>query len=366
MFALLIISCHREKPTNEAEYFITIDMNEAQQIFGYDWFSSIELVPLETNSKSLIHRYSKMINHDNNFYIFDDKQDIIFIFDAKGNFLFSSASKEGQGPGEYYGITDFDIEKSTNTIHILDPSAFKIRKYDISFNHIQDYNLTRELLPFISFTCFSEDLYIFYNMGESNEILRVFSIQENKIIGKIGTHPSNIRDIKIITEENIFREYNHNCFFTCSYPNNDLYKIDHKALDLENIVTYDFGKYTLDIEKLPREDLTSIDMNKRFVVVIKKFQNEKNYFTFVSFKDELFVIKLDKENGSYDIISCKFKEGGILLPPLLIDDDCFYIITENQYLDQVVCPSLLDENSKNILANLQEDDNPVIIKYVLK
>ena len=105
-FVIIFIACNTAKqPENE----IQIDINEAKQIDFSDWFSDVDLIPLETNKSSLLYEVYKLIYEDNRFYISDMRQGAVFVFDDKGKFLFSTLPFIGQGPGEYIGMADFCI-----------------------------------------------------------------------------------------------------------------------------------------------------------------------------------------------------------------------------------------------------------------
>ena len=50
-----------------------------------------------------------MLFKEGKYYILDRKEACIYVFNANGTFLRNSKSKQGDGPGEYHCIVDFDI-----------------------------------------------------------------------------------------------------------------------------------------------------------------------------------------------------------------------------------------------------------------
>jgi hypothetical protein len=187
------------------------------------------------------------------------------------------------------------------------------------------------------------------------------------IIKKLGENPLLCAQLDK-TEKNPFRKHGHKHSFTYSYPNNDLYVID-EALNLKKKIEYDFGKYTFTANVLPN-DIEQVrnffmEKNERYIFVSNKYENINYYFAFLWFKNEMYISRFNKETQTQDIISWKFKLGGMLLPPILIDNNSFSIITDNQYLNNIIYPPLLDKQSKIITTNINEDDNLVIIKYYL-
>ena len=49
-----------------------------------------------------------------------------------------------------------------------------------------------------------------------------------------------------------------------------------------------------------------------------------------------------------------------------MDENFAYSIVIPQLLEYYVNPNLLDEKGKEIFKNIQEDDNPIILKYKFK
>lgn len=120
----MFFSCSpRSKKKDENELEIIIPFGEEKRTaLSTDWFSELTIIPLETTNQSLmnVNVNSKLLYYKNRFYILDRKQHVVFIFDENGKFLLSSKDKEGQGPGEYFSLIDFDINTEKDLIEILD------------------------------------------------------------------------------------------------------------------------------------------------------------------------------------------------------------------------------------------------------
>lgn len=319
----------QEKSVNKtsAEYLkINVNINNARIIPAKQWFSSIELIPMETNEESLIGQWKKAIFHEENFFILDSKQGVIFIYNANGDYLLSSSSKKGQGPEEYMSILDFDINKETNTIEILDASNYKIKKYDREFNYLSSWTLPQDLLPFSRFKILSHDRYAFYYgpSEKDTESIRIFSAHEEQVIKKLRPHPFAIEDV-ISTQGNPFYEFNNQLFFTYTYPNNELYKIELKDWDIKKVVEYNFGKCTFTPDVMPDHRMRDFFQNNRnkYVFITNKYENNNYYLAFTYFKDDMYVIRYNKQTKNQEVISWKFSDGGMLLPPAFIDNDFF-------------------------------------------
>jgi hypothetical protein len=120
------------------ENMIVLDINpdKAEKLSMDKWFEKIELIPLETNPESIMASTRKTIYLDGKLYIWDGKQNAIFIFDENGRFLFNTIHLSGRGPNEYGGIGEFFINPRTKQIEILDPSLYRIMIYDLQGNYV--------------------------------------------------------------------------------------------------------------------------------------------------------------------------------------------------------------------------------------
>ncbi|MBN2891297.1 MAG: 6-bladed beta-propeller [Bacteroidales bacterium] len=95
--------CKNHSQENENIDVIPIDLSQIQEISFFDVFSEVDIIPLETNKDVLIQSVEKAILHNNCYYILDDEQAKIFVFDLKGNYI-SQIGNRGKGPGEYQGF----------------------------------------------------------------------------------------------------------------------------------------------------------------------------------------------------------------------------------------------------------------------
>ena len=65
------------------------------------------------------------------------------------------------------------------------------------------------------------------------------------------------------------------------------------------------------------------------------------------------------------LIFTAFQEGNFSTPTIM-DENFAYSIVIPQLLEYYVNPNLLDDKGKEIFKNVQEDDNPIILKYKFK
>ena len=85
---LIVVICFtmcKQKPQTDDAIFV--DMDRPDRVSLFDYFSSIELIPLETSSDVLIAGISKIIVHEDHYYALDPTQSIIFELIKRGNFF---------------------------------------------------------------------------------------------------------------------------------------------------------------------------------------------------------------------------------------------------------------------------------------
>ncbi len=100
--------------------------------------STIEYIPLETNSNSLLRKVDKMnVIYENGIVYIADNFNNIKIFNEKGKHI-RTLNKTGRGPGEYLRILDVDIDLNNNNLCTL--GSREINEYK------SDGNLERRII----------------------------------------------------------------------------------------------------------------------------------------------------------------------------------------------------------------------------
>jgi len=182
-----ISSCQNTKPTTSAVETVSIDFQKNLSIPFKDVFSKIEFIGLQLEQEDeFLGDARKLLVFEGKFYVFDAHQLAVFVFDEKGNELFSIDDR-GEGPGKYARPSDFTINPYTNDIEILD-HPFKLFTYDSqgNFKHQTYLNIDTEKF---------KKLYTFHNL---------LRISESTLVLHTGAYP-NIDKIYLYssTEEKI-------------------------------------------------------------------------------------------------------------------------------------------------------------------
>ena len=99
------------------------------------FIDKIELVPLETNDSSLLHKYGKvMYDKETDVYAVYTRDQVIFTFSGNGDFISNSKKMQGQGPDEYYMVVDMKFNPYLKGIDLLNP-------YGTIYTYSSDFKL---------------------------------------------------------------------------------------------------------------------------------------------------------------------------------------------------------------------------------
>ena len=373
---ILLITCIffpmcKQGPYNGDAIFIDLDKPVRASLF--DYFSLIELIPLETSSDVLIAGIGKLVVHGGRYYALDPTQSVIFVFAQTGDFIFK-LDKKGRGPGEYQFISDFDINPFTNNLELLEPDGF-VHVFDLSGNFIETKQITfpgfRAVHLFVAidslthvFHPFSElKKIIYFNLDSKKLLLEEF--EETERLGSFASKPLYQFDDKSF-------------FFRPVHP--VVYKIGNERI--EPIFKFDFGKYAIE----GRKAVFSNDAERNFFIRTEEFfaqfpyliqtvrHNRRYVFASLSLKniDDKANVIYDKTTGESKFI-LDFTEQVLFNAfrgeEIIATDE--YILMPSQWvdLDKRIKKEMLDERNKEVFDKLMKapiELNPVLIKYHFK
>lgn len=374
LFVILVISC-QNKIINNNPNIVSIDLDNMGEESINDWFESIELIPLVSTDEALIKEASKMIKFNNKYYVLDNWQHMVFVFDSLGNLVNSTKKLKGNGPNEYISLVDFDIDRVNENLHIMDVVSCKIGIYDKDMFFVNSYSIDKELLPLQYFKYLKDDFYVFYcpTRKKGEYVLKFYEAGGEKVLKK--EIPTIVEEADYLpnTLYSPFYEFNKSLFFTQKYPNNEIFKIDVQTMSIEKYLQYDFKEHTFNIEDIKYLKSKKLDDyvnymedNKDKAFILNKCENNQYYIISVYYEHRIFIIKHDKSTGQNKAVVNDYTKNGSLGRPILIDNDYYYCVVNPQDVNIVVNDGLLTEKSRLVLSNLKEDDNPVVVKYKFK
>jgi hypothetical protein len=376
----LLVGCNEKSNIKTLKISMPVDSLKMHPLSMVNIFSSIELIPLETNKGSLIKRSSKLIVHDDLYYVLDNGGHKVVVFGNDGKFMFSTNTFKGKGPGEYLSLTDFIVNKDGD-IEILNPRQLKINTYSIKGEIKQSYSLSKELLPISTFFKIDNECYLFYcpvkrppNDYEkyySTNYVKLYSTQTSKIIDQFICNNENANYMGVTV---LFPFHECGDFVTINhlYSSEYLYYFDKNKLEIDRVCEFDLGENTFKIEDLP-SNLTEKeyrrfmpDNRNRYMFILDKIQNNKYLLIYCYTKNQVGVIFYNKQNKTKSLYMNK--AGEVNQIPLIdyMDDTYLYYLCEPNVVEYYIDNTLLDPKSKTLLGEIEINDNPVLIKYTMR
>ena len=376
IFILLIVAgftmC-KQKPQADDIFFVDLDKPERVSLF--DYFSSIELIPLETSPDVLIAGVSKMIIYEDNYYIMDPLQQIVLVFDQNGKFLFK-IDKRGRGPEEYLSLRDIHINPFTKNLELLDPYG-PVHIYDLLGNYIET---KRIVFPDFSvvhmFAAVDSHTHIFHSIFEPKKII-YFNLDEKKLLYE-DFEFEKTRRLSSFATKNLYQYNNDWYFFRPIHP--IVYKIGKERL--EPIFQFDFGKYASEGTTAVFSEEAERNLSKCVEELFAQFpyliqavrHNSKYVFASLSLKDldEKANFIYDKTTGESKFI-LEFTEkvwfNSYRGEEIIVTDE--YVLMPVQWVDleERITKEMLDAKNQKIFEELMQASmelNPVLIKYWFK
>jgi hypothetical protein len=373
-----IASLHLDSTTIlhiEIDSITMVDLNSYLKKQSFDFGSlvkEVKFIPLETTDKSLLGDIYKVLVTDSNIYIYDKfKGGGLVIFNSEGKFVKRLAS--GQGPEEINRLYDISYDKERNELVIYQHSFL------LFFTSSGEF-IRRERLPFgfYNFTVIPEG-YVFKSLdNQGNEHLdlweyyTLFITDKNFKLKSIAMpYPTN--DVN-------YGGYNY------LYNNNNTIKVTQRFTD----TIYQYisetnqlkARYALDYSKkrLPERYLqgtydefhNAISQNDYFYNLGEYIDTEFHNVFFLrnDYIGLKTVIYRDKKSGNLiGGTNADFNMNEI--PPL-----GFPIAASGNYFISVHIPnkndsflsnsSIISDEDKIKIKDLQEDDNPVLVFFQLK
>lgn len=103
-----------------------------------------EITPLETTSECLVGQIDKIRKYKGDYYILASNGSTLFHFDSNGKFR-SVLDRQGQGPGEYLRIEDFDVCETEGKTEVWISDNVSLKIYDAT-----DFSFLRKIdFPFV-------------------------------------------------------------------------------------------------------------------------------------------------------------------------------------------------------------------------
>ena len=397
---LCFICCSDTKKNSEyAVIDIASSLGKYQRIYCSELFSSIELIPLETNEDCLldIRAYPKITLNDSIILMHGNNMHQLYAFDRTGKFM-NKIGNIGQGPNEYTTLAG-GISLSTDKSIIYVSDMNKIIAYDYQGNYIQSFplpnpdNLTLSNVSYLEDNLFVGQVH--YN--GNNRFKYCLFDQKGDTINTFPNHIFFNRNGSWLstTDGGHFPARVDNRLYLKDFINDTIYELSNRAL--QPVFSFYFKNNSSNHEKL--ETFTP---NNDFVVW--KFLGMPNYFFYqIKIPASISVPKsrpvynhminqfIQEDHaiyGLYDIVHnlntlldtdnyyqkgiINDLNGGLSLIPRSyagngeVADvwnvmDMREILNKEYFDHQVIKDSKGHQELIKMLKNMKDDDNPVVV-----
>ncbi len=364
---LFIISCN-QPIVNQNNTVRRIDLKEATSPSYYDYFSKIEIIPLETSEKSLIKFVDERLYYNGKFYILDGSQRKILVFDRKGNFLYD-INKHGNGPGEYTELYGFYFNPFTGDLDLLSPMEGILRYDSLGENFREKIPLPLTVSAAHQFIALDKNTYLLFCESREGNKMVVYNIIQDKIVSELYNLPEFLF-FKTFYHHSYspFYVYEDKVHFVQSY-NGNVFTFENNTLVPK--YHWDFGEQNFDISDLKNESIEYYFKYARTVgakyanAFVSYGENSRYYITDFSYDNKYWTLIYDKCNKKYTIFNA-FKEGHQCVPSFVDESGVYYIGADADYGLNTLNADELDDDNRKVFDSIKNDDNPVVIKYVFK
>lgn len=330
------------------------------------------IVKLETNNDCLIGDINRLRVDDDRIFILDSKiSEKLFVFNKSGKYLFN-VGKKGQGPGEYYSINDFFIDKKEKKIIIYDANQRNLHYYNWDGKYVKTHSFSGIWM----FACCPLDSNLFAidftKKASTNKYHLEYLDQKNKVQSVFK--PLEM-DYELANNFHIafYKGIENNIFYVPTRCDT-IFNISNKGINGGYAI--DFGKYTYPIKEyknLRKKEQVESLLNSKYCYGIQNvLETSKILFFNFSFGPNKFPLFYNKHTESTYSVLLYYPQ------PKAVDSDNYFVgIYESYLVNPVVNNSKnLDyckEWKKNIgdrnwkyLEQMKSSDNPLLFFYKIE
>ena len=384
LLLILIYGCSSKNPKlDDGVERISVDVHNVSQDASL-FIDKIELVPLETNDSSLLHKYGKvMYDKETDVYAVYTREQVIFTFSGNGAFISNSKKMQGQGPNEYYMVVDMKFNPYLKGIDLLNPYGV-IYTYSSDFKFLAKRKIKPEF-PIDHLMALSSEEYIFtYPFLWTDQEITFANLGTQQIynINYSGTISSGNS-----MDKECFYKIGDSFYFIPHGINYYFYRIDTKGMKLIPMMYLDFGDSEIKEEDLPGRAMGKrVDSDAERARIVKEAQERSQFLRHSNnhlvplikfFNDDyvyVYFVKSTQGAGSNFIYNRKTKKSFLTKEgkPFIMNfcfgivDNVLLSIRQPEYVSRLVDRRLMSPEEIHKMEQLKEDDNPFIIKYYLK
>lgn len=364
--SFLLFGCKNTVNNQQLEIeTVKVDVeNFDEKLSLVDLIDSISFISLAAEcEEALFKQINKCLFIGDKIYIMDYfGNSTVTVWENKGNFLFK-VGKQGQGPGEYHKITDFDV--SNGKIYLLDSSQRKILCYDSVGAFVDEFSYRKKIEGVNDLIVTSDSNFLLgmdVELNDSDQVILTdskFDIKQNVLSFDKGTTRNHL---------------NIGCFKRCGkniiyhYPvSNDVYIFDNVG-QLVQKYNISFGQMIPSDIKADYREISKQRRVRKFCYFYETpFMNEQLLLStvFYNSKKAMLCADLGKHTFIKDVYSgeLSFSLSNFNFPIYMDENQVVCLLDQMSY-------DYFDEKSKKVIdsqcrASL-ENGEVVLVVYHLK
>ena len=376
LVVILICGCNNTDSISDNVDIITIDFDNCESVAMSDLFTKIEVIELEGNSESYLKGPHLIEIYNGKIYLKD--QHAVFVFNSDGKFLYNTKQRRGNAGNEYFAVNDFCVIDNNVCIMDYDGSVYV---YDSVLNLNELYHVPMNgVLFYKEIVNLNNDILVLSGPAKGDTLVwNCYSKSKDKIVethylsGIRGGGINYGRNKAYITNDNlaIYR-----------LPDNgySYYNINRDDYTMAERFRYDVGKYSFNPSKVDKNEsiVSYIDEHERDLVVAMETQINNNFIlcrlgyplVYIEESNTLTPNCLSfysLNNGKHRVVNNVFENNKSIIGFDYMDDNCLYSYNDYYFANQFMYEaSLLDDKSKQILKNINDETNALIFKYYFR
>ena len=379
--------------------------NNYKKVYFSDLFSTIEVIPLETKRECLVRStfFSPVVT--DSFIIMGGEN--IYVFDISGKFL-NQIGQVGRGPGEYIYSNRFFLKHEQSNLYVED--SFNVLEYeingkfinsfrsiDVDGSRLSNYSYVEDNVFVGSLPYIGNNEYKYCLVDQNGSIIKCFPnyifFNMDRLFG--GTYNFALRPVRVDT-----------MLYLKDFVNDTIYVLSN--LKLRPAYVFDFGKYSFPVEQL--ENLNNMQFlydntflfSPRFAAsskyffyelrvpnplsrpkgrlvfqpVLNQYRPDDRYIFGIFDIEQETNILLDTDqylqrgiindiNGGLSFFP-KYYAGNGVVVDIWQAEDMKEILTEEYFSSIEIKDKEAHQKLREVLKNLDLEDNPVIVLAKLK
>ena len=371
----IMFSCSDRTRVDGNVEVIPIDFDKFEKVDMRDVFSKIEVVILEGGLDSYIKWPEELFVYNGYYYILDDNT--IYVFDSLGNYCYNTKNRRGRGPNEYFALNghyivdeDICIMENDGTILKYDSLLNLKEKYSVPLKGSYFYS---EIMPL------SDDILALNgpNSDKDSTFWNFYSISKNKIVGSCCM--PEFLDGAIFAFGGL-KKYLCNDKQVLYRPKDNgysLYRLNKDDYSVTKAYRYDVGDDAFDASEVDESQTISsflLENYQKYIILMDLKLNNRYLVSRIGYiaynglmKGNMRLSFYSLEDGKQRLIDHLFVGDKCLLSIDYLDDSAIYTITNHcDDVEYLYDDSLIDEDSRNRLKNVNDDSNALIFKYYLR